>query len=71
MNVVYRLYTENALANYHEPRVKHTVLFYSGVLSESKLPVLKELKAPVSYLLGGPKDIAFAQVKNDLVPSGP
>jgi len=38
------------------------VLFDSGILSESKLPLLKELKAPVSFFLGGPKDIAYAQV---------
>jgi dienelactone hydrolase len=48
--------------SYHEPRVKLTVLFNSGVLDDQKAYLLKELKAPVAYFLGGPKDIAYANV---------
>jgi dienelactone hydrolase len=53
---------ESYSASYQEPKVKLTVLFDSGILSESKLPLLKKLKAPVSFFLSGPKDIAYAQV---------
>jgi hypothetical protein len=49
-------------ASYHEPRVKWTVLFDSGILDEKKLYLLKELKAPVAYFLGGKLDIAYANV---------
>jgi dienelactone hydrolase len=48
--------------SYHEPRVKLTVLFNSGVIDNQKTYLLKELKAPVAYFLGGPKDIAYANV---------
>lgn len=63
---------ESYSASYKEDRVKLTVLFDSGILSESKLPLLKELKAPVSYFLGGPKDIAYSQGERDYVnlPAG-
>lgn len=59
-------------SSYKEDRVKLTVLFDSGILSESKLPLLKDLKAPVSYFLGGPKDIAYAQGERDytMLPAG-
>jgi dienelactone hydrolase len=49
-------------ASYHETRVKLTVLFNSGLLDDQKTYLLKELKAPVAYFLGGPKDIAYANV---------
>jgi dienelactone hydrolase len=49
-------------ASYHEPRIKLTVLFNSGVLDQDKAYLLQELKAPVAYFLGGPKDIAYANV---------
>ena len=49
-------------ASYHDPRVKLTVLFNSGVIDDQKTYLLQELKAPVAFFLGGPKDIAYANV---------
>ena len=49
-------------ASYHDDRVKLTMLFNSGVISEDQKKLLKELKAPVGYFLGGPKDAAYANV---------
>jgi hypothetical protein len=49
-------------ASYKDPRVKLTVLFNSGLVDQSKRPLLADLKAPVAFLLGGPKDIAQANV---------
>jgi hypothetical protein len=44
--------------SYHDDRVKLTVLLNSGVTEPTKRCLLKELKAPVAMLLGGPCDIA-------------
>jgi hypothetical protein len=49
--------------SYHDDRVKRTVLFNSGVIDAEKRYMLKELKAPVAYFLGGPKDVAYANVR--------
>jgi hypothetical protein len=50
-------------ASYHEPRVKWTTIFDSGLLDTNKLYLLKELKAPVAYFLGGKLDIAYENVR--------
>jgi dienelactone hydrolase len=50
-------------ASYHDNRIKLTVLFNSGVIDEKKTYLLKELKAPVGYFLGGPLDIAYENVR--------
>jgi hypothetical protein len=39
-----------------------TILFNSGVIDDRKAYLLKELKAPIAYFIGGPKDIAYANV---------
>jgi dienelactone hydrolase len=49
-------------ASYHDDRVKLTILFNSGVIEDSKTYLLSELKAPVVYMIGGPKDIAYNNV---------
>jgi dienelactone hydrolase len=51
-------------ASYHDDRIKLTVLFNSGVLDNAKTHLLSELKVPVAYFLGGPKDIAYANVSS-------
>jgi len=58
--------------SYHDDRVKRTVLFNSGVIDAEKRYLLKELKAPVAYFLGGPKDVAYANGEADypLLPAG-
>jgi hypothetical protein len=48
--------------SYHDPRVKLTMLFNMGIYQDAKRYLLKELKAPVAYFLGGPKDTGFANV---------
>ncbi|KAF1989990.1 hypothetical protein K402DRAFT_325423 [Aulographum hederae CBS 113979] len=45
-------------ASYMDSRVKMTVLFNSGIIDGSKKLMLKELKAPVAFFLGGKGDIA-------------
>jgi dienelactone hydrolase len=52
-------------ASYHDDRIKLTILFNSGVIEDSKAYLLKELKAPVAYIIGGPKDIAYNNVNNE------
>lgn len=47
-------------ASYHDPRIKLTLPFNSGVLGREKLYLMNELKAPLGYFFGGPKDIAFS-----------
>jgi dienelactone hydrolase len=49
-------------ASYHDDRIKQTILFNSGVIDDNKVYLLKELKYPVAYFIGGPKDIAYANV---------
>jgi dienelactone hydrolase len=49
-------------ASYHDDRIKLTIMFNSGVVEDKKAYLLKELKAPVAYLIGGPKDIAYNNV---------
>jgi hypothetical protein len=39
-----------------------TILFNSGVIDEKKVYLLKELKSPIAYFIGGPKDIAYPNV---------
>ncbi|KAF2423491.1 hypothetical protein EJ08DRAFT_701142 [Tothia fuscella] len=59
-------------ASYHDDRIKLTILFNSGVIAEEKTYLLKELKAPVGYFLGGPLDIAYPNGERDypLLPAG-
>jgi hypothetical protein len=49
-------------ASYHDSRVKTTLICNSGVIDEEKKYLLAELKAPVAYFIGGPKDIAYKNV---------
>jgi dienelactone hydrolase len=49
-------------ASYHDDRIKLTVLFNSGVIDPNKKYLLKELKAPIAFFLGGPTDIAYENV---------
>jgi hypothetical protein len=59
-------------ASYHDDRIKLTVLFNSGVIDGNKTYLLKELKAPVGYFLGGPLDVAYPNGERDypLLPVG-
>jgi len=46
-------------ASYHEPRVKLTMIFNVGVFDSSRRHLLKELKSPIGYFLGGPVDPGY------------
>lgn len=48
--------------SYHDPRITHTVLFNMGIYQDPKRYLLKELKVPVAYFLGGIKDTGYANV---------
>jgi dienelactone hydrolase len=48
--------------SYHDPRVKLTMLFNMGIYQDNKRYLLKELKAPVAYFLGGLKDTGYPNV---------
>lgn len=50
-------------ASYHDDRIKQTILFNSGTIDDNKVYLLKELKFPVAYFIGGPKDIAYPNVR--------
>jgi dienelactone hydrolase len=52
-------------AAYHNDKVKLIVPFNSGVIDTRKKPFLKEIKAPVVLVTGGPKDVAYLNVSED------
>jgi dienelactone hydrolase len=58
---------ESYSTSYHDPRVKLTMLFNMGIYQDNKRYLLKELKAPVAYFLGGVKDTGFANVSSSLL----
>lgn len=60
---------ESYSASYHDERVKVTTLFNSGLLSAEKSYLLAELKVPVAYFVGGPKDIAYLNVCSPSPPA--
>lgn len=45
-----------------DERIKLTMLFNIGIFQDDKRYLLKELKAPVAYFNGGPKDVGFENV---------
>jgi hypothetical protein len=49
-------------ASYHDDRIKLTLILNSGIINVNKTYLLKELKAPVGYFLGGPLDVAYPNV---------
>jgi dipeptidyl aminopeptidase/acylaminoacyl peptidase len=51
-------------ATYHDDRVKTAMIMNSGVIDEEKVYLLGELKVPIAYFIGGPKDIAYNMVRN-------
>jgi hypothetical protein len=47
---------------YHNPKVKFMVLLNIAIFQDNKRYLLKELKAPVAWFIGGPKDMGFSNV---------
>jgi dipeptidyl aminopeptidase/acylaminoacyl peptidase len=56
--------TEALSISYHNDQVKLTFLVNSGALNPNSRAWLKELKYPVAYFNGGPKDIAYKNVSS-------
>ncbi|KAF2664700.1 hypothetical protein BT63DRAFT_464788 [Microthyrium microscopicum] len=52
-------------AAYHNDKVKLIVPMNSGVIDPKKKYLLKEVKAPVVLITGGPKDVAYENAKSD------
>jgi hypothetical protein len=48
-----------------DPRLTTTVLWNSGLLSDSQNHLLQRLHAPVAYFIGGPTDIAYENAMDD------
>jgi hypothetical protein len=51
-------------AAYHNPKVKLIGVYNSGVINSRKRPLLRELKAKVAYITGGPEDISWQNVSS-------
>lgn len=47
---------------YHDDRVKRLLLFNIGIFQDEKRYLLQEIKAPVAWLIGGPKDMGYPNV---------
>lgn len=47
-----------------DPRVKATAIFNSGLINTANKKHFPKLHAPVGYFLGGPTDIAYANVSS-------
>jgi hypothetical protein len=58
-------------ASYNDSRAKNIVIFNSGIMKQSKRPMLAQLKAgvPIAYFLGGKSDVAGANVRCETRPS--
>jgi hypothetical protein len=48
-----------------DPRLTTTVLWNSGLLSDSQNFLLARLRVPIAYFIGGPSDIAFPNAMDD------
>lgn len=55
-----------------DPRLTTTVLWNSGLLSDSQNYLLQRLRVPIAYFIGGPSDIAYPNAMDDWqrLPSG-
>jgi len=53
----------SAMSNmYHNPEVKLAVLFNIAIFQDDRRYLLKELKAPVAWFVGGPNDMGYPNV---------
>jgi hypothetical protein len=48
---------------YHDARVKLMMLFDIAIFTDDKRYLLKELKSPVAWFVGGSKDMGFLTVR--------
>jgi hypothetical protein len=56
---------------YHDERVKRVMLFDIAIFQDDRRYLLQEIKVPVLYLIGGPKDMGYTTVSLPLfhIPS--
>jgi pimeloyl-ACP methyl ester carboxylesterase len=47
---------------YHDERVKRVVLFNIAIFQDEKRYLLQEIKVPVAWFVGGPKDMGYPNV---------
>lgn len=47
---------------YHDDRVKRIVMFNIGIFQDEKRYLLQEIKVPVAWFIGGPKDMGYPNV---------
>ncbi|KAF4629095.1 hypothetical protein G7Y89_g9056 [Cudoniella acicularis] len=57
---------------YHDSRVKLTMMFDIAIFQDERRYLLQELKSPVAWFVGGPKDTGYLNAEKDyaLLPSG-
>ncbi len=48
---------------YHDERVKRIVMFDIGIFQDEKRYLLQEIKVPVAWFVGGPKDMGYPNVR--------
>ncbi|KAF2675217.1 hypothetical protein BT63DRAFT_445201 [Microthyrium microscopicum] len=58
--------------SYHDPRVKLLMLFNVGIFDDAKRYLIKEIKTPIGYFLGGVTDFGAPGAEKDYVelPAG-
>jgi dienelactone hydrolase len=49
---------------YHDSRVKRIVLFNIAIFQDDRRYLLSEIKVPVAWFVGGPKDMGYPNVRN-------
>jgi hypothetical protein len=54
---------EGYSTSYHDSRIKLTILFNIAIFQDEKRYLLKELKVPVAYFVGGPTDMGYVNVR--------
>jgi hypothetical protein len=47
---------------YHNPKVKLIMMFNIAIFQDDKRYLLQELKVPVAWFIGGPKDMGYPNV---------
>jgi hypothetical protein len=47
---------------YRDERVKRIMLFNIAIFQDDRRYLLKEIKVPIVYLIGGPKDMGYNTV---------
>ena len=49
---------------YHNPKVKLVMMFNIAIFQDNKRYLLQELKVPVAWFIGGPKDMGYPNVSD-------